>query len=68
MIDQEMLKCVLNDNSWVVSDRQPDKYYWRYEKDSSIFDFWFTTGTCRFIKDDVAKYYRNKMLEITKLL
>jgi hypothetical protein len=69
MIDTELLKCILTDYGWELDEYQPDKYYWRYRKDDDIFDFWFTTGTCRMIKKDITKYYRNKTLEeITEII
>lgn len=69
MIDQEMLKCILSDYGWEWSERQPDRYYWRFEKDGNLFDFWFTTGTCRMIKKNIAKYYRGRTLEeITEII
>ena len=69
MIDQELLKCELHDRGWILDEVQPDKYYWRYRKESSIFDYWFTTGTVRVIKKNIAKYYRNSSIdEIIKLL
>lgn len=69
MVDQDLLKCELDDHGWELAEYQPDKYYWRYRKDDSILDYWFTTGTCRVIKKNIAKYYRDNTIEtIIKLL
>lgn len=69
MIDKEMLKCILCDYGWEMSERQPDKYFWRYERENDLFDFWFTTGTCRIIINNVAKCYRSKSIEeITEII
>jgi len=69
MIDIEILKCTLSDHSWELAEVQPDKYYLRYKKDGDIFDYWFTTGTVRVIKNNKAKYYRDVTLEmVSKLL
>jgi hypothetical protein len=69
MIDKDILKCVLSDHGWEMFERQPDRYYWRYERNGDLFDFWFTTGTCRLIVNNMARHYRGKTIEeITELI
>lgn len=68
-MDIEVLKCLMLDYGWELADPQPDKWYLRFKKDNMIFDYWITTGTTRFIKNNKTKYWKNNTFEtITECL
>jgi len=55
---------MLEKRGWVLSERQPDQIFTRYEKGESLLDI-FNTGTIRFIKEPWGKteYFKEVSLE-----